>query len=85
MWKIFGCEGAYVGPYVPGIEQFARPDEHCCWFRSVDDAVAQLAALLRDPDRRREMAARARAHALAHHTYEDRMRRLLCGEAYPLD
>jgi hypothetical protein len=84
MWKVLGCGGAYVGPYVDGIEQFARDREHCRWFHSIDECVDQIRGLLADPDERRAMAARGHAHALAHHTYDHRMRMLLSGEEYPL-
>ena len=36
------------------------------------------------PEQRIEMAARAHVHALAHHTYDQRMGMLLGGEEYPL-
>ncbi len=84
MWKVFGCGGAYVGPFVPGIEQFARDGEHCRWFHSVDDCVQKIRELITYPEQRIAMAARAHAHALAHHTYDHRMRMLLSGEEYPL-
>ncbi len=84
MWKVFGCGGAYLGPYVPGIEQFARESEHCRWFRSADECVAAIGEMVADPSGRRAMAERAHRHALAHHTYDHRMRMLLSGEAYPL-
>lgn len=84
MWKVFGCGGAYVGPYVPGIEQFARDGEHCRWFHSTDECVEQIRELLANPGERAAMAARAHRHALAHHTYDQRMRMLLSGEEYPL-
>lgn len=84
MWKIFGCGGAYVGPYVPGIEHFATDGEHCRWFHTIDECVTQIAELIHDPDARRAMAARGRAHAQAHHTYDHRMRMLLSGVEYPL-
>ena len=84
MWKIFGCGGAYVGPYVAGIEQFAREGEHCRWFRSIDQCIAQIGELMADPGERAAMAVRAREHALAYHTYDHRVRMLLSGEEYPL-
>jgi hypothetical protein len=84
MWKIFGCGGGYVGPYIAGIEQFAQQDLHCGWFRSIGDALDQIAALVADPDRRSAMAERGRIHALAHHTYEHRMGMLLRDQEYPL-
>jgi hypothetical protein len=85
MWRVMGCGGAFVGSYVPGIEQFARHGEHCLWYRSVDECVEQVRTLLADPERRRAMAERGRHHALAHHTYDHRMRMLLTGEEYPLE
>src|SRR4029077_3981250 len=42
MWRIMGCGGAFVGSYVPGIEQFAQDGEHCHWFHSVDECVEQV-------------------------------------------
>ncbi len=68
----------------PGIEQFAREGEHCRWFRSIDQCVAQIGELIANPGERTAMAKRAREHALAHHTYDHRMRMLLGGEEYPL-
>jgi hypothetical protein len=84
MWKVLGCGGAYVGPYVPGIEQFACDREHCRWFHSIDECVAIIRELLANPAERLAMAARGHAHALALHTYDHRMRMLLAGEEYPL-
>ena len=84
MWKIFGCGGAYIGAHVGGIEQFARAGEHCLWFQDADECVAHVETLLANPADGRAMAERARAHALAHHTYDHRMAMLLRGEEYPL-
>ncbi len=84
MWRIMGCGGAYVGGYVPGIEQLAEPGEHCLWYRSPDECVEHVRTLLANAAARRAMAERGRAHALAHHTYDHRLRMLLDGEEYPL-
>ena len=84
MWKVMGCGGAYVGPYVDGIDQFARDREHCRWFRSIDECLEQIGELIADPEARRTMAQHGHQHALAHHTYDHRMRMLLNGQEYPL-
>jgi spore maturation protein CgeB len=84
MWKILGCGGFYLGPYVPGIEHFARDGVHCSWYRSVDDAVARVGATLADPVGRRRIAEAGRAHALAHHTYGHRLALLLNDQEYSL-
>ncbi|HEY4319788.1 MAG TPA: glycosyltransferase [Gemmatimonadales bacterium] len=83
MWRIMGCGGAFVGAYVPGIERFARQEEHCLWYQSIDECVDQVRALLADPARTTAMAARGREHALAHHTYDQRMALLLRDGEYP--
>jgi hypothetical protein len=84
MWKILGCGGHYLGPWVPGIEHFAADGVHCSWYRSPADAVARVQALLADPEGRRRVAEAGRAHALAAHTYARRLALLLAGEEYPL-
>lgn len=84
MWKILGAGGAFLGAWVPGIDHFARDQEHCRWFRDDDEAVTLLDAMLADPSGTRDMAARGRAHALAEHSYDQRLRLLLQGEGYPL-
>ncbi len=33
MWKVMGCGGFYLGPYVPDIECFAVDGRHCAWYR----------------------------------------------------
>jgi len=84
MWKVLGCGGAYLGPWLPGIDHFARDGEHCAWYRDPDDAVARLDQLLRAPTERRAMAARGRHHALAEHSYDRRLALLLAGTGYPV-
>ena len=83
MWKIFGCGGAYVGPWVEGIETMAEHRVHCRWYRTIEECVAEVQALLADPEERAAMAARGRAHALAHHTYDARLRLLLTDQEMP--
>lgn len=82
MWKILGCGGYYLGPWVPGIDRFAIGGVHCAWYRSNDEAVAQVRAAMGDPAGCRRIADAGRAHALAHHTYAARLRLLLAGREY---
>jgi spore maturation protein CgeB len=80
LWKVLACGGAYLGQWVPGIEELARDGEHCRWYRDADGASDILRGLLADPAARREMARRGRQHVLAHHTYAHRLRTIF-GEA----
>jgi hypothetical protein len=82
MWKVLGCGGFYLGPRVPDIEAFARDGAHCRWYGSVEEAVAITRQALAEPGRREAIAAAGRAHALAHHTYAERVRLLVEGRGY---
>lgn len=82
MWKVLGCGGLYLGPYVDGIEHFARHGEHCLWFRGEDEAVALVRHYLGDPGARARIAAAGREHALAEHTYSRRLELVLEGRGY---
>lgn len=82
MWKILGCGGYYLGPWVEGIGRFASGGVHCAWYHSHEEAVSEVRAALADPERRRQIAEAGRLHALAHHTYAARLRLLLAGQDY---
>jgi spore maturation protein CgeB len=84
MWKILGCGGFYLGPYVEDIEYFARGGRHCAWYRSPADAVEQVQHYLAAPEERRRIAGQGRAHALRHHTYARRLELVLAGREYEL-
>jgi spore maturation protein CgeB len=84
MWKIFGCEGFYLGPYVRDIECFAADGVHCAWYGDAAHASELTRHYLREPALRQRIAQAGRAHALAHHTYAHRLALLLAGKSYPL-
>lgn len=84
MWKILGCGGFYLGPWVEDIDAFARDGRHCAWYRSPDDAAERARHYLARPAERRRIAHAGRAHALTHHTYARRLELLLAGRAYEL-
>jgi hypothetical protein len=85
MWKILGCGGFYLGPWVEGIDQLAKGGEHCVWYDPADEAVDLVRYYLRKPDARLAIARAGRRHALGHHTYAHRLALLLEGQEYPLD
>jgi hypothetical protein len=84
MWKIMGCGGFYLGPYVRDIEYFASDRRHCAWYHSIVDAVELVRHYLGTPDERRRIAEQGRAHALGHHTYAHRLELLLTNRGYEL-
>jgi spore maturation protein CgeB len=84
MWKILGCGGFYLGPYVRDIEHFAADGVHCAWYGDAAHACELARSYLREPDVRERIARAGRLHALAHHTYAHRLELLLAGSGYPL-
>jgi hypothetical protein len=85
MWKVLGCGGFYLGPWVPDIERFAADGVHCAWYRSPAEAAALARHYLDRPEERRHIAAAGRAHALRHHTYAHRLALLLAGRGLHVD
>jgi spore maturation protein CgeB len=82
VWKVMGCGGFFLGAASPGIEVLYDEGRHMAAFSSDDEAVEQVRHWLARPDERAAVAASGRAHALAHHTYEHRLRTML-GETDP--
>lgn len=84
MWKVMGCGGFYLGPRVADIERFARDGVHCAWYDTATDALERIRHYLDDPGARKLVARAGRLHALAEHSYAQRLALLLEGRAYPL-
>ena len=84
MWKVLGSGGFYLGRRVEDIECFARDAVHCAWYRDPGHAAELVRHYLLDPAARERIALAGRAHALAHHTYAQRLALLLEGRGYPL-
>jgi spore maturation protein CgeB len=57
---------------------------HCAWYGDADHAIELTRHYLQEPERRARIAEAGRSHALAHHTYANRLELLLRGEGYPL-
>ena len=84
MWKILGCGGFYLGPYIADIEAFAQDGVHCAWYRDTAQAVELIRHYLGTPEERNRIARAGREHGLAHHTYRQRLELLLAGKPYPI-
>jgi spore maturation protein CgeB len=60
----------------PGVREWFTPGEHLVIYNSLDDLRDKVTYYLAHPDERERIAAAGRAHALAHHTYEQRLAQL---------
>jgi len=85
MWKVLGCGGFFLGAWQAGLDRFALDGEHCAWYRGPEEAVELARRYLADPQRRGEIAAAGRQHALSNHTYAHRVALLLAGRGYDLE
>lgn len=61
----------------PGVREWFRDGEHLVIYRDRDHLRALVRYYLAHDDERRQIADAGRAHALAHHTYDQRMARFV--------
>jgi spore maturation protein CgeB len=61
----------------PGICVWFTPGEHLVTYRDPDHLCEQVAYYLAHDDERERIAAAGQAHVHAHHTYDQRMARLV--------
>lgn len=61
----------------PGVREWFRDGEHLVIYRDHEHLRALARYYLAHDDERRQIADAGRAHALAHHTYDQRMARLI--------
>lgn len=74
-------ESAALGAFqlvddLPGVHKWFRDGEHLVTFQDADDLVAKARYYLEHAEERRQIAAAGRAHALAHHRYDQRLARV---------
>lgn len=76
--ETLGRGGFLLHPDVPGLRDHFPPDVLLTWEAgNWDQLRAKIKASLDDPESRSATTAAGRAHVLAHHTYEVRMRQLV--------
>ena len=77
--RLFECAALGVFQIVddrPGVSDCFRPGEHLVTFNDHEDLREKARYYLAHDEERRRMAAAARAHALAHHRYDQRLARV---------
>jgi hypothetical protein len=82
MVKVMSCGGFSLSQGAPGIQKLFRDGEHCAWFASDDDAIAQIEKYLYDHDLRNRVRETGRDFVYAHHMLDNRVHNLLTGEPY---
>jgi spore maturation protein CgeB len=71
------CLGAYVTSFNPDLADMFRIGEEIACYSTTDEAIEIVRDLLRSPEKRRRLAERGRARAVAEHTWALRFRTLL--------
>lgn len=77
LFEAAGCGVFQIADDLPGNRTWFTPGETIVTYRDVDDLRAQVRHFLAHEDERRAIAEAARAHVLAHHTYDHRMAALV--------
>jgi len=62
---------------LPGVREWFTPGENIITYSDEADLRDKVAHYLAHPEERARIAASARAHVAAHHTYDQRMARLM--------
>lgn len=63
--------------YVPGMETFFRNRKHLVWFNSVSEAIELIKYYLAHEEEREEIAVAGCQEILAHHTWDERITRMI--------
>ncbi|MCA8943283.1 MAG: glycosyltransferase [Planctomycetes bacterium] len=71
------CGGFHLTHYVPGLERVFRDREHLCWYRDLDDCIAQIDHYLARPEDRERIAVSGRDYVHAEHQFDSRIRYIL--------
>lgn len=77
--RLFEAAGAGAFQLVdnrPGVREWFTPGEHLVIYDDADDLREKVAYYLAHPAERERIAAAGRAHAVAHHTYAQRLAQL---------
>ncbi len=81
IWFTLGWGGFLLQEYPEGFERLFENRRHLVWFRSVEEGLDLAAKYLRDDWLRRRIAFEGYRYVHEHHTYDERVDRLLriCG------
>jgi hypothetical protein len=82
MVKVMSCGGFSLSQGAPGIRKLFRDGEHCAWFATDDEAIAQIEKYLEDDNLRNRVREAGRDFVHAHHMLDNRVHNLLTSEPY---
>jgi glycosyltransferase involved in cell wall biosynthesis len=77
LFELAGIVAFQIADDLPGVRTWFTPGETIETYATLDDLRAKVAHYLDHPEERARIAAAARAHVYAEHTYDQRVKRLL--------
>jgi spore maturation protein CgeB len=81
-WMVILAGAFYLGQGTPGVEAFLRGGVHCAWYSDTADCVERVREYLADAPTRERIRQEGERFVRANHTYDQRIRNLLSGEAW---
>jgi hypothetical protein len=82
IWMTILAGGFYVGPGTPGLDRLLHDGVHCAWYADFEQCVQRVGHYLTHPDERERIRAQGEAFVRTHHTFDQRARNLLSGDAF---
>lgn len=87
MVKVIACGGLCLTQGGSVLQQIFREGEHCAWYRTTEEGLAQVEKYLSEDKLREHVKENGKTYVWKHHMMENRVDNLLSGEPYrsPLD
>jgi hypothetical protein len=82
MVRVMASGGFCLSQGAPPLQQLFRDGEHCAWYQTDDEAMAQIEKYLANGALRERVRVQGRDFVYDHHMLENRVHNLLTGEAY---
>lgn len=77
LFEIAGVGAFQIVDDLPGVREWFTPGEHLVTYADLDDLREKVAHYLAHPEERARIAAAGRAHVIARHTYDVRVRQVV--------
>jgi spore maturation protein CgeB len=82
MWMVLLAGGFYLGEGTPGIDRMLLDGVHCAWYTDLDSCIERIEHYLARSAEHERIRAEGERFVREHHTYDERVRHMLSGEAW---
>jgi Glycosyl transferases group 1 len=81
-WMVILAGGFYLGHGTPGLTEMLREGDHCAWYKDTDSCLAKIGYYLENSAARERIRREGQVFVREQHTFDQRIRNLLSGEAW---